>query len=148
MAKKQSYKSRLFKVKGCPELDEATLKLVVKYLQYAVDTIGLKDTEIKIRLLGASPTEPITTGCYNPTNKTCSTIIAGRHMVDWCRTLAHELTHMKQDIDGRLNQPFQEIGGDVEDGANIMSGRITKHFIKNILTKEDKQKLGLGSYGD
>jgi len=41
----------------------------------------------------------------------------------------------------------QEIGGEIEDEANVMSGRITKYFIKNILTKEDKQHLGLGNYG-
>jgi hypothetical protein len=51
---------------------------------------------------------------------------------------------MKQDINGELNEPYQEMA-DIEDEANMMSGRITKHFIKNILTPE-KQKLGLGGY--
>ena len=68
-------------------------------------------------------------------------------MIDYCRTIAHELTHMKQDVDNRINGNEQEIGGEIEDEANVMSGRIVKFYIKNILTKEDKQHLGLGNYG-
>lgn len=139
---------RVFKVKGCPELDKRTLALMVKYLKYAIKELGLEEREVKIRLLGAGPTEPITTAAYNPGDKTSSTIVGGRHMIDWCRSLAHELTHMKQDYAGEIKQPHPEIGGKIEDEANMMSGRITKYFIKNILTKDDKKFLGLGGYGN
>lgn len=138
---------RVFKAKGCPELDKKTIELMVRYLRYAVDELGLKDKEVKIRLLGKSPNEPITTGAYSPQDKTISVICAGRHFVDYMRTVSHEMTHMKQDVDGRINGNEQEIGGEIEDEANVMSGRITKYFIKNILTTEDKQHLGLGNYG-
>ena len=148
MAQKQPNKLRVFKVKGCPDLDKKTIELMAKYLKYAIQVLELQDKEVKIRLLGAKPTEPITTGAYNPNTKTCSTIVGGRHMVDWCRTLAHELTHYKQHLDGKLETSHPEIGGEIEDDANVQSGRITKYFIKKILTKEDKLHLGLGSYGD
>lgn len=148
MAKKQPNKIRVFKAKGCPNLDGRTLGLLVKFLKYVVKELDLEDKEIKIRLLGPNPQEPITTGAYNPSNKTCSTIVAGRNLVDWCRTIAHELTHYRQDLDGKLNSPHPEIGGEIEDDANIYSGRCVKYFIKKILTKDDKKFLGLGSYGD
>ena len=138
---------RVFKAIGCPDLDKQTLALLVKFLKYAIGELELEDVEVKIRLLGKSPNEPITTGCYSPQNKTISTICDGRHMIDYCRTIAHELTHMKQDVDNRINGNEQEIGGEIEDEANVMSGRIVKFYIKNILTKEDKQHLGLGNYG-
>jgi hypothetical protein len=138
---------RVFKVKGCPELDKKTLELMNRYLKYAIKELGLEDKQIKIRLLGKSPNEPITTGAYNPSDKTISTICGGRHFIDYCRTICHELTHMKQDYEGRVTGNEQEIGGEIEDEANVMSGRITKYYIKNILTKEDKQHLGLGTYG-
>lgn len=138
--------AKLVMVKGCPELDEFKLKLVAKYVKYAVSQLGLEDKPVKIRLLGANPNEPITTGCYNPMDKTITSIAGGRHLVDFCRTIAHELTHMKQDVNGELNTPYAEIGGPIEDEANALAGRITKHFVKNILTPEEKQKLGLGSY--
>lgn len=138
--------AKLVLVKGCPSIDDDTKKLIAKYVKYAVQELGLDDIEIKIRLLGSNPEEPITTGAYSPMDKTITSIAGGRHLVDYCRTIAHELTHMKQDIDGRITGNVQEIGGPIEDEANVMSGRITKYFIKNILTDEDKQKLGLGSY--
>jgi hypothetical protein len=138
---------RVFKVKGCPDLDKKTLELMTKYLRYAINELGLKDAQIKIRLLGKAPNEPITTGAYNPSDKSISAICGGRHFVDYMRTISHELTHMKQDEDGRINGNEQEIGGEIEDEANVRAGRITKHFIKNILTPEDKKYLGLGNYG-
>lgn len=136
----------LLKAKGCPEIDKETLRLFVKFMKYAAKELNLEDKPIKIRFLGKSPNEPITTGAYQPSNKTISTIVAGRHPIDYFRTIAHEMTHMQQDYNGELNEPHQEIGGDIEDNANISSGRITKHFIKNILSDDEKRDLGLGSY--
>ena len=139
-------KLRLFKAQGCPDLDQQTLELLVKFLSIAIKRLGLDDQEVKIRLLGACPNEPITTGAYCPSDKTISTIVAGRHLIDYCRTLAHELTHFKQDVDGRINGPQQEIGGRIENEANSASGIIMKAFIKKHLTPEQKKSLGLGSY--
>lgn len=138
--------AKLVLVKGCPSIDDDTRKLIAKYVQYCVQQLGLESESVKIRLLGANPNEPITTGCYEPATKTISSIVGGRHMIDYCRTIAHELAHMKQDVDGRIKGVQQEIGGEIEDEANVLSGRYTKHFIKNILTPEEKKKLGLGSY--
>ena len=138
--------AKLVLVNGCPSIDDDTRKLIAKYVQYCVQQLGLENESVKIRLLGANPNEPITTGCYEPATKTISSIAGGRHMIDYCRTIAHELAHMKQDVDGRIKGVQQEIGGEIEDEANVLSGRYTKHFIKNILTPEEKKKLGLGSY--
>jgi hypothetical protein len=121
--------------------------LIAKYVKYACQQLGLEDKPITIRLLGSNPNEPITTGAYTPSTKVISSIAGGRHMIDYCRTIAHELTHMKQDYQKRITDNIPEIGGEIEDEANVMSGRITKHFVKNILTPEEKKKLGLGSYG-
>lgn len=138
---------RVFKVKGCPDMDKKTVALFSRYLNYAINELGLEGKPIKIRLLGANPHEPITTGAYSPSDKTISAIYGGRHFIDCCRTIAHELTHMKQDYEKQLEVPHSEIGGPIEDEANIMSGRITKYYIKKLLSKEEKEHLGLGSYG-
>lgn len=140
-------KIRVLKDKNSPQLDPKTVAILFKFLTHAVSELGLEGKDIKIRLLGGAPNEPITTGAYSPQTKTVTTIIANRHLIDYCRTIAHELTHMKQDYDGRLDQPVPEIGGEIEDEANVMSGRLVKFFIKSILTKADKIHLGLGTYG-
>jgi len=137
---------RVFKGTSCPDLDKQTLALLVKFLKYAISELKLQDVEVKIRLLGKSPNEPITTGCCSPQNKTISTICDGRHMIDYCRTIAHELTHMKQDVDNRINGNEQEIGGEIENEANVIAGIVMKKFIKTILTPDDKKYLGLGNY--
>jgi len=139
--------AKLVIVKGCPKIEKENLELIAKFLKFAIEQLGLQDKQIVIRLLGANPQEQITTGAYEPSTKTISTIVAGRHLIDYCRTIAHELVHMKQDFDGRIDQPHPEIGGEIEDEANYMAGRFVKHFIKNILTPEEKSRLGLGTYG-
>ena len=140
-------KLRLFKTKSCPELDPHTLALLVKFLTFVIQQLNLKEHEVKIRLLGANPTERITTGAYSPEDKKISTIIAGRHPIDWFRTIAHELTHMKQDVlEGKVETKNQEIGGPLENEANAQAGIFVKYFIKNILTPDDKQRLGLGNF--
>jgi hypothetical protein len=140
-------KLRVFKAAGCEEVDDETLRLLVKFVQYVSSELNLQDVEIKIRLLGKSPNEPITTGAYQPDTKTISTIATGRNPIDYFRTISHEMVHLRQDIDGQIKGPQQEIGGEIEDRANILSGRFCKHFIKNIMTKDQKQYLGLGTYG-
>jgi len=139
---------KLVLIKGCPKIGDEDLKLLAKFIKYAIESLQLDDnTPITIRMLGANPNEQITTGAYDTGNKAVSVIVAGRHLVDYCRTIAHELVHMKQDTNGELDTPQPQIGGKIEDEANYMAGRFVKHFIKNILAAEDKSRLGLGTYG-
>jgi hypothetical protein len=137
---------RLFKTKELPQVEAETLKLLVQFVTFAANKLGIDDKPIIIRLLHASPNEPITTGAYQPSNDVISVIVENRHLIDYARTIAHEMTHQKQDYEGRVDKPVPEIGGDIEDEANAMSGRIVKEFIKSQLTPEQKKYLGLGSY--
>jgi len=137
---------RLFKTKELPELEPEMVKLIVDFVQFASQFLKLDGNEIKIRLVHAAPNEPITTGCYAPATKMISTIAQNRHFIDYCRTIAHEMTHLKQDLEGRVAQENQEIGGEIEDEANALSGQVMKTYIKKHLTPEQKKYLGLGTY--
>lgn len=139
-------KIRLFKSKELPKLDEKTIALIVDFIQFAAKYLKLEDQEIQVRLLHAAPKEPITTGCYSPQDKKITTICQNRHFIDYCRTIAHEMTHQKQDVEGRVAAQNQEIGGEIEDEANAKSGQVVKSYIKSHLTPEQKKFLGLGSY--
>lgn len=46
----------------------------------------------------------IYTGYYDPENKVVTIFINNRHIKDWMRSLAHELLHHKQNIEGRLGK--------------------------------------------
>jgi len=55
-----------------------------------------------------------------------------RATVDIMRSIAHELTHMKQDVEGRLDQKNHddnnEAGSPIEDEANAPAGEIMRKF--------------------
>lgn len=56
--------------------------------------------------------------------------IADRHPVDILRTLAHELVHFKQFIDGKMYQGAGETGTPIENQANAVAGIIMRNFNK------------------
>jgi len=55
----------------------------------------------------------------------------GRHFMDVCRTLAHELVHYKQDLDGRIRgQEDGETGSPIENEANAQAAVIMRDWGK------------------
>ena len=92
----------------------------------------LKITKLpKIRLVnqindGKQPTF----GRYQDDIDTLEVVKKNRHPVDVLRTLAHELTHYKQDIQGHIGPHSGETGSDIENQANAMAGVIMRHINK------------------
>ena len=62
------------------------------------------------------------------TNGKIEVVIAGRHQNDVFRTLAHELVHYKQELDGRINDKSGETGSSEENEANSEAGIIMRHY--------------------
>lgn len=56
--------------------------------------------------------------------------IANRHPLDIIRTLAHELTHFKQDLEGRINPRSGETGSPEENEAHEVAGILMRKFGK------------------
>ncbi len=67
-------------------------------------------------------------GGYRPGDKSINITIAKRHPADIFRTLAHELVHYKQDIDGRLKPGDGKTGSDIENEANSKAAVIMRNF--------------------
>jgi len=55
----------------------------------------------------------------------------GRHIVDILRTLAHEMTHARQNEVTGLPDDAGETGSEYEDSANAMAGRIMRHWAES-----------------
>ena len=55
----------------------------------------------------------------------------GRHIVDILRTLAHEMTHARQNEVKALPDNAGETGSEYEDSANAMAGRIMRHWAES-----------------
>ena len=137
---------RLKKSHELPLPDKDTLKMLVEFIGFAAKKLELGDEPVVVTLLHSNPGRPITTGAFDTGDKSICCIAQNRHYIDYIRTIAHEMTHLKQHLDGRTQGQIQEIGGDIEDEANYMSGRIVKEYIKSVLKPEQKKHLGLGTF--
>jgi len=71
-----------------------------------------------------------TFGTYDPNYKIITINISNRHPMDICRTLAHELVHHKQNINGELDHKSGITGSKHENEANAAAGVIMRKFAK------------------
>ena len=102
-----------------------------KFLEIAIETLGL-DVLPKIEITDhiISANQQPSFGMYVGGKNIILISLANRHPVDVLRTLAHELTHYKQDIDGNLNDQSGVTGSPEENEAHHMAGIIMRNFSK------------------
>jgi hypothetical protein len=98
---------------------------VHKFAPWVAEQLGIKQLP-KIELLD----QPMNTsfGTYDADNNCLYLVTAGRHPVDVLRTLAHELTHHKQNLAGQLDTNSGDTGTDEENEANANAGIIMRDF--------------------
>ena len=69
-------------------------------------------------------------GMYSPDDNMLAVALSNRHPVDILRTVAHELVHYKQNMNGELNPNSGETGSPHENQAHEIAGVIMRHFNK------------------
>lgn len=69
-------------------------------------------------------------GMYVPDENMLAVALANRHPVDILRTVAHELVHYKQHMDGELTPDSGETGSPHENQAHEIAGVIMRNFNK------------------
>lgn len=70
-------------------------------------------------------------GGYAPHSKTLMVYTKNRHPMDIFRTVAHELVHHKQNLDGRLGKDIAKegaTGSKIENEANSEAGKVMRYF--------------------
>jgi hypothetical protein len=96
------------------------------FVQFACDHLKLQDTP-KIELVQVRDGN-MTTANYCPNTKNIKVYAKGRALFDVARSLAHELVHHKQNMNGEeLNG---ETGSDCENQANATAGQIIRLYGK------------------
>lgn len=96
------------------------------FVQFACDHLKLQDTP-KIELVQVRD-DNMTTANYCPNTKNIKVYAKGRALFDIARSLAHELVHHKQNMNGEeLNG---ETGSDCENQANATAGQIIRLYGK------------------
>jgi hypothetical protein len=96
------------------------------FVQFACDHLKLQDTP-KIELVQVRDGN-MTTANYCPNTKNIKVYAKGRALFDVARSLAHELVHHKQNVNGEeLNG---DTGSDCENEANAPAGQIIRLYGK------------------
>ena len=119
---KQLLREGLFNQKNKQDVDKLN-----EFVTFACDYLEIPQTKVTLQYTREGI---VTTASYG--NKKVNVYAKDRAIVDIMRSIAHELTHMKQDIEGRLNQKEHdknnEAGSPIENEANFKAGEIIRKF--------------------
>lgn len=70
-------------------------------------------------------------GKFTPHDGKIIVVATNRNLADILRTLAHEMVHFKQHLEGKLNLESNDDGSDVENEANAQAAIIMRKFGRN-----------------
>ncbi len=111
------------------EFPPEQLELISQFCAGCANALDL-DCDFTIRIVEDKKRNNIkTTAYYDPSTHLVCVLGKGRHYLDICRSIAHELVHMMQHERGLITGPIKDIGGFHEDQANSKAGQIVKKFI-------------------
>jgi hypothetical protein len=103
------------------------IKLLDKFVDFSCKFLGINPTKIHLQF---NRKGLVTTASYG--DRKVKIYAKDRAIVDIMRSIAHELVHMKQDIDGRLednnHDTNNEAGSPIENEANSVAGVIIRKF--------------------
>lgn len=101
-----------------------------KFLEIAIDVLELESLpEFHFEAFLDHPEQP-TFGMYVNNEKKLYVGLSGRHPNDIFRTIAHELTHYKQDTQHKLDSTSGMTGSPIENEAHAVAGIIMRLFNK------------------
>lgn len=103
------------------------IELLEKFVDFACKFLGVKKPKIHLQF---NRKDLVTTASYG--DNYVKIYAKDRATVDIMRSIAHELTHYKQDKEGRLDDKNHdannEAGSPIENEANAVAGQIIRKF--------------------
>jgi hypothetical protein len=110
--------------------EDMDIRAVADFVNFAKDHLGIDD-DIKVSLAFERTPELKTTAYYNLDGHLC-VYAKNRAIIDVCRSIAHELVHHLQNIQGRLVDSVKdgEDGSPIENEANAVAGVIIRKWGK------------------
>jgi len=118
-------------------LNPKSYQTIIDFIKFCNRILKIEDMPIMHLHMIKKP--EMTTGMYNRSNNTMHILVGKRLIVDVLRTIAHELTHRRQDETGLLDKhlanvdPVNEMG-DIdtvyENEAYTLAGNIVKIFCR------------------
>ena len=110
-------------------LDKDQESIIKKFIQFVMSELGL-DTAPKFRFFADTDfsIEHSSFGGYR--DGVIYTMLVNRHLNDVFRSIAHEMVHYRQDLEGRIKIDSGETGSDIENEANYIAGIIMRKWGK------------------
>lgn len=111
---------------------KSTYKILLDFIRFAAEDLELdKLPKFNFMFDSKRSLEHKSFGGYAPGEKHIDITVLNRHIMDVCRTLAHELVHFKQDLDNQLDDPNAgSTGSPQENEANARAAVIMRNWGK------------------
>jgi hypothetical protein len=127
---KSNSKHKLVIKKSVDNIDSDKMNLIKEFIIMCCDELSI-DSPCIVYFTGERGGPITTTASYNPNNDHIWIYTKNRNMLaDPLRSLAHEIRHFKQKLDGVLNEKSGEDGSPHENEANSFSGYMIRKFGK------------------
>lgn len=110
-------------------MDQNKLDLLKHFIRYCKKELNIQSLP-KISMVNDKSfvEERRSFGEYSPGLMSIKVFYPGRNLADVCRSLAHELTHHRQNELGIIYDAAGETGTDIENDANAMAGIIMREY--------------------
>jgi len=108
--------------------EESAIRIVADFTNFANEFLGINDG-VQVKLAFERTPDLKTTAYYNSTGFLV-VYVKDRAIIDVCRSIAHELVHHKQNLDGKLKDAVidGEDGSPIENEANAVAGIIIRKY--------------------
>ncbi len=109
-----------------------TYKILLDFIRFAAEDLGLNSLpKFNFVFDSNESIERKSFGGYAPGAEHITITVKNRHIMDVCRTLAHELVHYKQDLDNELeDDEAGATGSPQENEANAQAAVIMRNWGK------------------
>jgi len=110
--------------------EDIDIREITSFVNFAKEYLEISD-DIKIALAYERTNDLVTTAYYD-LNGLIKIYVKDRAIIDVCRSIAHELVHHKQNLEGRLLNAAKdgEDGTPIENEANSIAGIIIRKYGK------------------
>lgn len=111
--------------------DNDKIKILLDFVKFAANELGLKTLpRLKITSTPIKNKESTSFAAYQQNGRVILLYTKNRHIMDILRSLAHELVHHRQDMNGELLPDSGKTGSNHENEANAVAGQIMRRFGK------------------
>jgi len=122
---------------------KATFDILHDFVRFAAEDLELESLpKLDFVFDSKRSLEHKSFGGYAPGAEHITITVKNRHIMDVCRTLAHELVHYKQDLDTQLDDPDAgATGSPQENEANARAAVIMRNWGKKHPNLFDKESI-------